>query len=161
MFNFFVPKSCTFLVVKHSFESVIVNEYVPADKPVNVDPVCSPTPTPTTTLTLTPTPTTTLTPTPTLTPTESQTIFTWVSGANWYGDSGTACLNYNSFAIQWSLPTITPTISTFLVYIPTGLPITGEANNWIAISPSSSPGSIIYADQVDVYGEIIDVFLCP
>ena len=122
---------------------------------------CSPTPTPTTTLTLTPTPTTTLTPTPTLTPTESQTIFTWVSGANWYGDSGTACLNYNSFAIQWSLPTITPTISTFLVYIPTGLPITGEANNWIAISPSSSPGSIIYAVQVDVYGEIINVILCP
>ena len=156
-----LPKNCDLEPINPLQDTqVIVNLIIDYDISCEF---CSPTPTPTptTTLTLTPTPTTTLTPTPTLTPTESQTIFTWVSGANWYGDSGTACLNYNSFAIQWSLPTITPTISTFLVYIPTGLPITGEANNWIAISPSSSPGSIIYAVQVDVYGEIIDVFLCP
>jgi hypothetical protein len=54
-----------------------------------------------------------------------------------------------------------PTTSTSLINNSTGLPVSGQANNWIAISSVSNPGVVIYAVQVDVNGTIINVIVCP
>jgi hypothetical protein len=120
------------------------------------------TPTPTLTPTKTPTPTPTRTLTPTPTPTKTQTKFDFTGGLSWYSDSTTACSNYISFGGgDWSTSTLIPTTSTSLINNGTGLPVTGQANNWIAISSVSNPGLVKYAVQVNGSGTIISVVTCP
>lgn len=133
-------------------------------------PTATPTPTPTKTVTPTPTPTKTVTPTPTIsvtptltpTPTPTSTEFYWTSGNEWYTDDGIACSNYLSFGGgSWVTSTLVPTVTQDLIDTNTGLPVTGQGGNWIAISSTSNPGIVIYAVQVDSNGEIINVIICP
>jgi hypothetical protein len=130
------------------------------------------TPTPTPTRTLTPTPTKTPTKTPTLTPTKtktptptptpSPTKFDFTGGSTWYPNSATACSNYNSFfGGDWSTSTLIPTTSNSLINNNTGLPVSGQAGNWIAMSSVSNPGVTVYAVQVNGSGTIISVVTCP
>jgi hypothetical protein len=153
-----------------SFNS-IVNPYQDSGTLVftNTGVACpSFTPTPTPTRTLTPTPTRTLTPTPTKTktptptPTNTQTKFDFTGGSTWYPNSTTACSNYSSFfGGDWSTSTLVPTTSNSLINNNTGLPVTGQAGNWIAMSSISNPGAIVYAVQVNSSGTIISVVTCP
>jgi hypothetical protein len=105
-------------------------------------------------------------PTPTMTPTPSSTSqptsYQWTSGANWWSTDTLACNNYVSYASNgWTTSTSLPVIGVSLIDNGTNLPITGQNNQWIAISSVLSPGVIIYAVQVDSSGTIIDVILCP
>ena len=43
----------------------------------------------------------------------------------------------------------------------TNLPVSGQNNQWIAISSVSAPGVIIYAVEVNSFGIISNVILCP
>ena len=152
--------------------SSIVNPYQDSNTLVftntGVNCLPNPTPTPTNTVTPTITPTKTPTPTPTITPypsntpTPSPTSFNFTGGVSWVGDSATACSGYISFGGgDWSTSTIVPTVSNSLIDNGTGLPVTGQANNWIAISLVTSPGIVVYAVQVDGSGSIINVVTCP
>lgn len=108
-----------------------------------------------------PTPTKSSTPTPTPTPTHTQTTFQWTSGSNWWSTDTLACQNYVSYASNgWITSTSIPTISTPLIDALSNTPITGQANQWIAISSILAPGVVVYAVQVDAFGTIIDVILC-
>jgi len=60
----------------------------------------------------------------------------------------------------WITSTSIPTISTPLIDALSNTPITGQANQWIAISSILAPGVVVYAVQVDAFGTIIDVILC-
>lgn len=147
-----------------SISTPIVDQY--SNLFVSVTGILCNTPTPTPTNYLTPTPTRTPTPTPsitkTLTPTPSSVSYLWTGGASWFTIPGNACLNYSSFSGgDWTTSTPVPTTSTSLIDNSTGLPITGQANNWIAISSVSNPGVVKYAVQVDVNGIIINVIVCP
>lgn len=183
-----IPKDCATEIFNPLQDTVVtVNLIIDYDLSCEY---CPPTPTPTPTPTNTPsiTPTNTVTPsftptntvTPSFTPTNTITPsitksptptpsytpgfvgYQWTGGATWFGDSGTACSNYISFGGgDWSLANTTPIVTDFLINNSTGLPITGQAGNWIAISSTSAPGVVIYAVQVDAFGEIIDVITCP
>lgn len=133
---------------------------------VNCLPNPTPTPTntvtPTITPTKTPTPTPTITPYPSNTPTPSPTKFDFTGGSTWYPDSTTACSNYGSFfGGDWSTSTLIPTTSNSLINNNTGLPVSGQANNWIAMSSVLNPGVTVYAVQVNGSGTIISVVTCP
>jgi hypothetical protein len=53
-----------------------------------------------------------------------------------------------------------PTTSNSLINNNTGLPVSGQANNWIAMSSVSNPGVVVYAVQVNASGTIISVVNC-
>jgi hypothetical protein len=100
----------------------------------------------------------------TTTPTSSSqpTSYQWTSGANWWSTDILACNNYVSYASNgWSTSSSLPLIGVSLVDNGTNLPITGQNNQWIAISSVLAPAVVIYAVQVDASGTIIDVILCP
>jgi hypothetical protein len=106
------------------------------------------------------------TPTPTHTPTPSSTnqitSYNWTSGANWWSTDILACSNYVSFASNgWITSTSLPVVGVPLIDGLSNSPITGQTNQWIAISSVLSPGVVVYAVQVDSTGTIIDVILCP
>lgn len=106
----------------------------------------------------TPTPTKTLTPTPSNQPTSYQ----WTSGSNWWTTDVLACSNYFSYASNgWTTSTSTPTVGDSLIDNGTNLPVSGQNNQWIAISSVSAPGVIIYAVQVNSFGVISNVVVCP
>jgi hypothetical protein len=183
-----IPKDCATEIFNPLQDTVVtVNLIIDYDLSCEY---CPPTPTPTPTPTNTPsvTPTNTVTPsftptktvTPSVTPTKTVTPsitksptptpsftpgfvgYQWTGGATWFGSSDSACFNYISFGGgDWSLANTTPIVTDFLINNSTGLPITGQAGNWIAISSTSAPGVVIYAVQVDAFGEIIDVITCP
>jgi hypothetical protein len=56
---------------------------------------------------------------------------------------------------------LVPTTSNSLIDNGTGLPVTGQANNWIAMSSILNPGVVVYAVQVNGSGTIISVVTCP
>jgi hypothetical protein len=135
-----------------------------------VTPTKTKTPTPTKTVTptvnVTPTVTKTSTPTPTMTqtPTSSSqpTSYQWTSGSNWWGTDVLACSNYFSYASNgWTTSTSIPTVGNSLIDNGTNLPVSGQNNQWIAISSVSAPGVIIYAVEVNSFGIISNVILCP
>jgi hypothetical protein len=106
------------------------------------------------------------TPTPTHTPTPSSTkqitSYNWTSGANWWSTDILACSNYVSFASNgWITSTSLPVVGIPLIDALSNLPITGQNNQWIAISSVLAPSVVVYAVQVDSTGTIIDVVLCP
>ena len=106
------------------------------------------------------------TPTPTHTPTPSSTkqitSYNWTSGANWWSTDILACSNYVSFASNgWITSTSLPVVGIPLIDALSNLPITGQNNQWIAISSVLAPAVVVYAVQVDSTGTIIDVILCP
>jgi hypothetical protein len=104
------------------------------------------------------------TPTMTQTPTSSSqpTSYQWTSGSNWWTTDVLACGNYFSFASNgWTTSTSSPTIGTSLIDNGTNLPVSGQNNQWIAISSVSSPGTIVYAVQVNSFGVISNVVVCP
>jgi len=106
----------------------------------------------------TPTPTNTMTPTPS----GQAPTYQWTSGSNWWSTDVLACNNYFSFASNgWTTSTPTPTIGTTLIDNGTNLPVSGQNNQWIAISSVSAPGVIIYAVEVNSFGVISNVVVCP
>ena len=126
-----------------------------------VTPTVTPTKTKTPTPTVTPTKTKTPTPTRTLTPTPTKSNFDFTGPSTWYPDSATACASYASFlGGDWSTSTAIPTTSNSLIDNGTGLPVTGQANNWISMSSVSNPGVVVYAVQVNASGTIISVVNC-
>jgi hypothetical protein len=52
-------------------------------------------------------------------------------------------------------------IGTSLIDNGTNLPVTGQNNQWIAISSVTAPGVVVYAVAVNSNGTIIAVTLCP
>lgn len=104
------------------------------------------------------TPTKTLTPTPSFQPTS----YEWTSGANWWSTDILACSNYVSYASNgWTTSTQLPTVGTPLIDNGTNLPVSGQNNQWIAISSVTAPGVVVYAVAVNSNGIIIAVTLCP
>lgn len=104
------------------------------------------------------TPTKTLTPTPSFQPTS----YEWTSGANWWSTDILACSNYVSYASNgWTTSTQLPTVGTPLIDNGTNLPVSGQNNQWIAISSVTAPGVMVYAVAVNSNGIIIAVTLCP
>ena len=104
------------------------------------------------------------TPTMTQTPTSSSqpTSYQWTSGSNWWGTDVLACSNYFSYASNgWTTSTSIPTVGNSLIDNGTNLPVSGQNNQWIAISSVSAPGVIIYAVEVNSFGIISNVILCP
>jgi hypothetical protein len=104
------------------------------------------------------------TPTMTQTPTSSSqpTSYQWTSGSNWWGTDVLACSNYFSYASNgWTTSTSIPTVGNSLIDNGTNLPVSGQNNQWIAISSVSAPGVIIYAVEVNSFGVISNVILCP
>ena len=66
-----------------------------------------------------------------------------------------------SFASNgWTTSTSVPIVSSALIDNGTNLPVTGQANQWIAISSTSAPGVVVYAVQVNSFGIIINIIVC-
>jgi hypothetical protein len=104
------------------------------------------------------TPTRTLTPTPSFQPSS----YEWTSGPSWWPTDTLACNNYTSYASNgWTTSTSSPVIGTSLIDNGTNLPVTGQNNQWIAISSVTAPGVVVYAVAVNSNGTIIAVTLCP
>jgi hypothetical protein len=123
----------------------------------------TPTPTPTKTKTPTPTPTKTVTPTPTKTPTPTPTpssAFFFTGGTTFYFNSFQSCIAPFNTGGSYSLSSSTPTVGQSLIDTSTGLPVTGQINKWIKITPLFSPFSPEYSVQISITGNILDVVVC-
>lgn len=131
-------------------------------------PTLTPTITPTKTLTPTPTPTNTLTPTKTATPTATRTptptptknLFDFLGNTDpIYGSGPDACTNYSTVRSYTAQKSLFSLIVGDFIYDTYPSNPTDGSGFWVALKVGGSGPARAF--QIDINGEIMDIYACP